>query len=449
MWEGGPLGGEEAPPGAARPKGLPRWGRAGLVAATCAAFLLVIFVRGGPNPSENDAHAVTDTATAISHGDLAGAAKATVVPNPPGYPLLTSPLVLVLRPWVGAPRWCDDKAIPEILRHGPGTLFYRSLLSPCGQSVGPARPVWYRSQALLTVLAFLVLALGALALAKEAAVSAGREVGLLLALVALPATTDAVAQSFHPQDIMSVGFAFLGAALALRRRWVVVGLAFGAACVCKQFALLAFIAVLAAAPTWRARVHCVLSAVGVVGVVVLPFYVADRADTVHALTAVYVAGVTLVKTPTVLGQLGIDEQTKVEVARDAPLVGALLLAAACRRWRGNGLLAPAPLVGLVLACFAARLVFEVGMFNYYFLAVGAGLVVLDVLFARLPVRAVVWVVATRYGLTAVAARASPVLTAVLFLAAALAPVMIGMRTVAVAAPVTGTESRELPSAPGS
>ena len=98
----------------------------------CAVFVAIVFVRGGPNPAETDAHAVTLPATAISHGDLRSAERQTLVPNPPGYPLLTSPLVLALRPWIGSPRWCDDKPVPADPADagGPGTS---------GRSSGRAR----------------------------------------------------------------------------------------------------------------------------------------------------------------------------------------------------------------------------------------------------------------------------------------------------------------------
>ena len=431
---------------------VPTWARRAVVCGSCALFLLIIFVRGGPNPAETDAHADTLAATAISHGDLSAAERATLVPNPPGYPLLTAPFVLVLRPWVGAPRWCDDKPVPPTLRSGPGSAFYRAIFAPCGApATPPSRPLWYRSQALLTVLGFAVLAVGAILLMRAAGAGRGwRECVLVVALALLPATTDAVAQTFHPQDLMSVGFAFMGIAQALRRRWLMVGIAFGVAFVCKQFALLPLIGVLAAAPTWRARLLCVLPAAGVIGVVVLPFYIVDPADTVHALSAVYVAGVTVVKTTTVLGQLGIGEQAKLEIARDGPLACTVVLAYLCRRLRGPRLLETEALLGLVVACFAVRLVFEVGLLDYYFLAVGAALLALDICCARVPVRTIGWVVATRFGLTWVAAHASPMLTAWLYLGLALVPVAMGLACVLRGRdPVTGTGPTALRPATGS
>ncbi len=402
-------------------------------AATTAAFVIILLVRGGPNPAETDAHAVTYPTTAITHGDLRLAQQQTLVPDPPGYPLLTAPLVVAFRPWIGAPRWCDGKAIPAVLR---GTLsqFYLPILDPCN-APRSARltplPPWYRSQALLVIAAWLVLLAGVVMLVR--AMGRGRTVGegiLVAGLVALPATTDAVAQSFHPQDLMCVGFACGGIAQLLRRRWDWAGITLGLAFLCKQFAVLPMLAVVVAAPGLRSRARIVASFAGVVALGVLPFFFADRVDTVHALTGFYVAGVGIIKTPTVLGSMAVAEQTKLEMARDLPIVlgvGFALWA----WWRAREQLAqPVPLIGLALACLAARLVFEVSMWNYYFLAVGVFLLLLDFVRESPPWRSLAWIVAARYGLPWIASVASSTLTAAAFLLAALIPVAIGLAVVA-------------------
>jgi hypothetical protein len=419
--------------GRRRRRTLPLSARAAFALGAAGLFFVILLVRGGPNPAETDAHAVTLPTTAISHGELRAAEQDTLVPNPPGYPLLMSPFVLVLRPWIGAPRWCDDKPFPAI--GSPAIArYFRSVLDPCsGQSaLRPSlrRPVWYRSQALLVVLAWAVLAGGAVLLIQAAGTGMGWEESLLVVgLALLPASTDAVAQSFHPQDLMSVGLSCAGMAQALRRRWVLVGLAFGAAFLCKQFAILPFVAVLAAAPSWRDRGRSFGTALGLVAVGVLPFYVADPTDTLHAMSAVYVAGVNVVKTSTMLGLLGINEHLKLEIARDAPLVGAVLLAWWARWRRPHGLLAPVPLVGLALACLALRLVFEVSILDYYYLAVGATLLILDFVRGRVPLLAAAWIVATRYGVNWVITTASPPVIAWVFLAAALVAAGIGVALV--------------------
>ena len=402
-------------------------------AGGCVLFVIILFVQGGPNPAETDAHAVTLPTTAISNGDLGAAERETLVPNPPGYPLLMAPFVIALRPWIGSPRWCDSKPIPALLR-GPGDAYYRSILGTCGtpQAIrdGKLLPHWYRSQALLAILGWVVLVGGAVMLLRST--GAGRGTGeafLVFALALLPASSDAIVQSFHPQDLVCVGFSCAGISQALRRRWVMVGVLFGVAFLCKQFAVLPLLAVLAAAPGWRARVRTVVPAIGVVALGVLPFYVADSVDTVRALSAVYVAGVNVVKSPTALGLLNIGEAHKLEIARDAPLVVALGLVL-WARWRARGhLLAPTPLIGLALACLATRLIFEVSILNYYFLAVGVVLLLLDCARKRPPVWSVVWILATRYGLTWIAPVAPSALTAMAFLVASLVPIGLGLSQV--------------------
>ena len=159
---------------------------------------------------------------------------------------------------------------------------------------------------------------------------------------------------------------------------------------------------LAAAPGWQARARVVVPVGAVVAAAVVPFYVVAPVDTVRAMTAVFVAGVRLEKTPTVVGLLDMAEKTKLTVARDAPIVLAAVLVV-WARWRAaHRLLAPRPLVGLALACLATRLVFEISLLNYYFLAVGVALVLLDVIGRRLPVWSVGWIVATRFVLTPLA-----------------------------------------------
>jgi hypothetical protein len=404
-----------------------RWAAYG---GALAVFVTIVFLRGGPNPAETDAHAVTLPTTAISHGDLRTAERDTLVPNPPGYPLLMSPLVLALRPWIGSPRWCDDKAIPAILKTA-GDEYFLSILGPCTAHHGPDHgkpyPIWYRSQAILAILGWIVLAAGAVMAVRAAGSGGGVAEALLVgALAVLPAASDAIAQTFHPQDLVSVGLICAGIAQALRRRWVVVGVVFGLAFLCKQFAVLPLLAVLAAAPGWRARARIVVPVVGVVAVGVVPFYLVAPVDTVRAMTAVFVSGVTMEKTPTLIGLMAINENVKLEIARDAPIVAAGLLVV-WARWRAGGaLLSPPALVGLCVACLATRLVFEISLLNYYFLAVGAGLLVLDFTARRVPVWSVAWIVATRFGLSPLAAHVSLTLTAALFLVAALVPIVLGL-----------------------
>ena len=117
---------------------------------------------------------------------------------------------------------------------------------------------WYRSQAVLGILAWVVLALGCVRLLRVAGAGGGlAEVLLVVVLAAVPAASDGIVETFHPQDLVCVGLACAGLAEALRRRWVATGVLFGVAFLCKQFALLPLVAVLAAAPGWRQRARVV------------------------------------------------------------------------------------------------------------------------------------------------------------------------------------------------
>jgi hypothetical protein len=105
-----------------------------------------------------------------------------------------------------------------------------------------------------------------------------------------------------------------------------------------------------------------------------------------------------------------------------------------RRRAGAGLLAPVPLAGLCVACLATRLVFEISLLNYYFLAVAVGLLLLEFTRRRLPVWSVTWIVATRFVLTPMVSHVPLTVTAGLFLVAALVPIGIGLGQVPTATP---------------
>ena len=413
-----------------RPPTIARWA---CFVAAFAVFVVLLFARGGPNPAEVDAKSVTEPAAAISHGEIAAAVRATAVPDPPGYPLLTAPLVAVLRPWVGSPHWCSDKPFPSVLR-GNGLRFYATVIGPCS---GPestvasrARPHWYRSQAVLAVLAWVLLTVGAVALLRAAGARRGwGEAFLVLLLAALPAANDAITQSFHPQDMASVGFACLALALVLGGRTAAGGIAFAAGFLCKQFAILPLVAAVVAVGGWRARTRLLLCFAGVVSIVMAPFEFADPSQFPHTISGVYVVGAGIVHSPTLLGLLPIAEQMKLELTRDLPVLVAAVVAVLARwRWREH-LLEPVALIGLATACMALRLVFEVALLDYYFLAVATLLLILDFALARPPALSAGWILSTRFVLAPAAPHLPSSLTAMVFAGLACAPVAIGLAAI--------------------
>jgi hypothetical protein len=121
--------------------------------------------------------------------------------------------------------------------------------------------------------------------------------------------------------------------------------------------------------------------------------------------------------------------TKLLIARDGPVVVAVVMAL-WARWRaGAGLLSPVALIGLATACLATRLVAELWFSGYYLLAVSAGLLLLDLAARRPPVLSFLWIATT--GVLVEQAGGIPTTTpaAVVAFAASVSAVVIGLRAV--------------------
>ncbi len=73
---------------------------------------------------------------------------------------------------------------------------------------------------------------------------------LLVALV--PIVWQPLLQQYHPQDLVALGLALIGAACAIRRRWVWAGIALGLAVSTQQFALLVLAPLFVITP-WREK----------------------------------------------------------------------------------------------------------------------------------------------------------------------------------------------------
>jgi hypothetical protein len=380
-------------------------------------FVGIVAVRGGP--SLGDAFGVVRPTTALADGELRAAAQQSLLPQPPGYAYLAAPLVVAFRPLIGTPTWCDAR-VPSLLK---------LLVNEC-RADELASHRWYRSQAVLAIGAWAVLAAGCVLLLRAAGAGGGvGEVILVLALVAAPAASDGVVETFHPQDLVCVGLGSAGVAAALRRRWVSAGVLFGIAFLCKQFALLPFVAVVVAAPSWGTRLRSAGAAAVVVGAGIVPFAAVDPSGTWRALSAVNAGGVVKVTTGTLLGMTALSESTKLLVARDGPVVLALAMAVWARRRARERLLSPVALIGLATACLAGRLVAEVWFASYYLLAVSAGLLVLDLAARRPPLLSVAWITLTGVLVERAGGIPTTPLAAALAFAASLAALAIGLHAV--------------------
>jgi hypothetical protein len=375
-----------------------------LLLAVAACYVGIIFIRQGP-PSGGDTIPLTAVTSELSSGHLHAAAANDSLPNPPGYSLLISPLVAAFPSLVGAPSWCTTATRAAGMR--PASVprddpAYALAVSECGAGhrladgqIGPSLPPWYRSQGVLGLLAWLVLALGCLALLRAAGVtSLGAQAVLLVFLAFLPASSSAIVQLYHPQDIVSLGLATGALAQSLRGRWLLAGALFGAAFLTKQFAVLLLLPALAAAPTRKSRIAMTLAALAVFGAGILPFLISAPSATLNNLSGFSAGGA--VAGSTVLTLLGVTGKVASAVARDAPVVFA---AAACLwAWRRHRQLLsqPVPVVALVLACVGSRLIFESAIFPYYLLATSVLIFLLDLVAGRMPHRSLAWCAAAAF-----------------------------------------------------
>jgi hypothetical protein len=370
-----------------------------LVAAAACCYVGVVSVRLGP-ATGRDTAPLTAVTTAIADGDLRVAASITALPDPPGYPLLAAPFVAAFGGVVGSPSWCTP--VGRFGAPGPRrTVVVQHALDAgvpvCGRVPAgtPVVPPWYRSQGLLGVATWLVLALGALALLRAGgADSLGRQSGLLAFLVVLPAASSAMVQLFHPQDVVSLGLGLAGLAQTLRSRWWLAGALFGAAMLTKQFALLLLIPALVVAPGARSRFVLGGSAVAVFVAGLLPFAVVAPRAMLENVSGYSGGGASAGQT--VLTLAGVHGAAASAVARDVPVLFAVgfCLWAATRRVRWAA--APAAVVGLALACAGSRLVFESVIFPYYLLSASVLVLLVDLVARRSPARSLAWCAAAAF-----------------------------------------------------
>jgi hypothetical protein len=93
---------------------------------------------------------------------------------------------------------------------------------------------------------------------------------------------------------------------------------------------------------------------------------------------------------TVLWELHLTGAAAFTIERLAPIVLAAALAWWARRRLGDDALEPLPLVSLLAAALALRLVFEVSLWPYYFMAASVLLVLLEVIQGRIRGGVVGW-----------------------------------------------------------
>jgi Glycosyltransferase family 87 len=366
-----------------------------LLVGAAACYLAIVVARQGPPPG-GDTTPLTDVTSALASGQLHVAAADDGLPNPPGYPLLSAPLVAAFSSLVGSPTWCLTSGRAADLPKGSEARDpnLAAVMNECGNvdQSGVATnslPPWYRAQGLLGVLGWLVLAAGAWSLLRAAeADSPARTAALFVFLAFLPAGASAIVQFFHPQDIVSLGLALAAMGQTIRRRWVLAGALFGLAVLTKQFALLLVLPAVLVAPDARSRLRLGVTSVAVAAAGLLPFLVSAPRATLENFSGFSAGGA--VSGATVLTLSGVTGSVASAVARDAPVLFATAVCLWAFSRRGPWLRRPVALVALGLACVSGRLVFESVVFPYYLLAPSVLFFLLDLVARRSPYRSLGW-----------------------------------------------------------
>ena len=108
-----------------------------LLVGAAACDLGVIVVRQGPPPG-GDTTPLTAVTSALGAGQLQAAASNDSLPNPPGYPLLASPLVAAFPSLFGSDAWCLTTGRATSLHRAPmysDDPNFAADVNECGQRV--------------------------------------------------------------------------------------------------------------------------------------------------------------------------------------------------------------------------------------------------------------------------------------------------------------------------
>ena len=348
------------------------WCRFGWLAAS-GLFVALVFVFAGP--STTDANESTYSAWAIAHGDVAcayppvGQPQGAVPPGPPippVYPLLSAGIAAITDIGHHVP-------YPSSAALGPGCRNGFDAEHKWAVESGAQKPtVWIGCLGWFALMAGVIAWLRACGRGRR-----GWEPFTLVVVAGLLPVWMAVQSVFHPQDLLALGFALWAVASARRGRWILAGILCSIAILSQQFALLVALPLVVVAPA-RKRLSFVAAGLVTGTIVVLPMAVMTSGHVVRAIALG--SGDSPGVGGTVLWELHSTGAGTVAVLlfRIAPLAVSLAVSLWAARRLGERSLDPVPLLSLIAVSLTLRLVFEVSLWTYYFMALAVCLVLLEV-----------------------------------------------------------------------
>ena len=344
----------------------------------CAAtvvFVGVINALGGLGL--NDTFESVFSTWATAHGQLRCA-------FPPGYRSTIAPLYPLLSGVVAAMgRIGHTVPFPSRPAMGPRCDTAFSVINTWSLKAGTTA-----STVKIGYLSWLALMGGVIAVLR--AVGRGRcrwEPAILVVVACLPPVWLSLEGTFHPEDLMALGFALAAAACALRSWWIAAGMLIALAVLSQQYALLVALPLLVLVPALERPTFGLAAAVTLV-LVTFPLLVVSFGEAAHAIV------IGTGDTGGVGGSLVWESHLRglplLIVSRFLPVVISAMLGWWAAHRLGSRALTPVPLLALLALCLSTRLVFEQQLFGYYFMALAVTLLLLDVARGRIRVSLVAW-----------------------------------------------------------
>ena len=353
------------------------WCAASWVVAT-AAFIGVTTVLGGL--TQLDALISTYSSWSIAHGNVACAyppGSSVYFPlTAPLYPFLAGGLVALFRVGRGVP-------FPNRAALGHSCLNWLAPITRWSDQTHALTPTLR-----FGYLGWFALAAGVIAVMRSSGRGRnGWEPAILIALACTPPVFMCLQNLFHPQDLLAMGLILLGVSCAQRSAWAWAGVLVGLAFASQQFALLAAAVLIAIIPSNR-RFAFSASAVATVALIVSPLTALSSGRALRVALTGSGEGGSLDKS--IPWELHLTGTGANDVLRALPVLVAFGLALWVRRRLSSSVMEPEVLLSLLATALALRLVFEGGLYGYYFMASAVSIVLLDFVRRVFRVEVLLW-----------------------------------------------------------
>ena len=248
----------------------------------------------------------------------------------------------------------------------------------------------------LSYLAWLPLMAGVVSVLRASARPRwGTAVAVPMVVAIEPLVAACLGVVFHPEYLLAAGFSLCAVSAARRDRWGWSGALVALACLSQQSAILIAVVLFVVAPR-PSRSKLIVHAVLTVLLVALPLAILTSGRAIRAV--IYGSStVTLSNSPahlkggSLVWEIHVRGTLLFLVARVLPIAGTAAVSWWAKSRLGDRLLELSSLMSLVAVAFASRLLFEVNLFGYYFMALSVALIVLDGVRGQVRVRLAVWI----------------------------------------------------------